>query len=663
MLASSTRLIHLPRSHRPILTRAMSTATATATSPTRTRPQHWKALAPAPLPGPTFAAQSSLPKLPVPPLADTLATLRETLRPIAWDDQEYAAALRAVDEFASGPAEELQRRLEARRAEKEHWLEEWWDDGGYLAYRDPVVIYVSYYYGFKGHPAHLPQTPVHRAASIVRGVMLFRQQFKLGLVPPEATKEGPLCMDTWRWMFDCCRVPGPEIDWSVSHAQEGERGDTGHVVVMRRGRVWRLDPWHNGQLLSLSALQEQIQHIYDNTTEEYPGVGVLTASNRDVWAKDYTELVKDPHNADIIATIHSAAFVLCLDTEHAPDFLAHSRLLWHGAVTPQADGSVQLGLRNRWMDKPVQMVVTDDGKAGLIGEHSVMDGTPTMALCNGVLDLIAAPGFADAAPAPAPTSAPPPAALDWHITPATRAALADASRAAAALIGTQALGAVRTPYGKRAIKAFGVSPDSWAQHLVQLAYARLLRARGARRAGATYEAATTRRFFKGRTETVRIVSAEADAWVAGMDDAALGARERGALLARAVQAHVRYAKRAGAALGIDRHLLGLRMALGEDEPRPAMFADPVYVRAGRWVLSTSAINSHHFEPYGWGEVAPDGFGIAYVTGYDDYLQFTVSSRKEVPNAEFCAELERASQDMYDLHVALATEASQRRSRM
>lgn len=29
----------------------------------------------------------------------------------------------------------------------------------------------------------------------------------------------------------------------------------------------------------------QIQYIYDSTTKEYPGVGVLTASNRDVWAK------------------------------------------------------------------------------------------------------------------------------------------------------------------------------------------------------------------------------------------------------------------------------------------------------------------------------------------------------------------------------------------
>jgi predicted nucleotide-binding protein (sugar kinase/HSP70/actin superfamily) len=33
--------------------------------------------------------------------------------------------------------------------------------------------------------------------------------------------------------------------------------------------------------------KRQIQYIYDSTTEEYPGVGVLTASNRDVWAKVY----------------------------------------------------------------------------------------------------------------------------------------------------------------------------------------------------------------------------------------------------------------------------------------------------------------------------------------------------------------------------------------
>ncbi|KAI0773287.1 carnitine acetyl transferase [Trametes elegans] len=619
-----------------------------------TRPANWKQLAPPPLPGPTFAAQSSLPRLPVPALADTLAKLKDTLKPIAWSESEYADAVKAVDQFASSEyARELQDRLQKRAQEPDrpHWLEEWWDDYAYMGYRDSVVVNVSYYYGFKEHPAHLPQTALHRAASLVRAVMLFREQYKLGQVPPEATKEGPICMDSWRWMFDCSRVPGPGLDWCVSHAQEGDRGRSGHVIVLHRGRVWKLEPWQNGELLSLDELQRQIQHIYDNTTQEYPGVGVLTASNRDVWAKDYRTLAADPHNADILTAIHSSAFVLCLDTESAPDLAEHSRVLWHGAAP--ATEPRQLGLRNRWMDKPCQFVVLADGKAGFVGEHSVMDGTPTVALCDRVLDTIAAPDFASPSSTSAASSyasAALPQPLDWHVSPDTTRAIEAATAAATALIRSQALRVVRTPYGKAAIKAFRVSPDSWTQLAVQLAYARLLRARGQRRQGGTYEAASVRRFLKGRTEAIRVVSEQADAWVASMDDARAGAEQRLALFADAVRAHGAYARAAGSGQGIDRHLLGLRLLVREGEQMPAVFSDPVVKRASYWVLSTSAIFSKHFGPYGWGEVVPDGFGVAYMTGFDDYLQFTITSRTEMPNEEFCAELLRASQDLYDLHA-------------
>lgn len=116
---------------------------STAPSLARTRPQNWKALAPAPSPGPTFAAQSALPRLPVPALADTLANLKESLRPIAWDAGEYAQAVRTVDEFATGPAQELHARLESRARQTAHWLEEWWDDAAYLTYRDSVRILIQ----------------------------------------------------------------------------------------------------------------------------------------------------------------------------------------------------------------------------------------------------------------------------------------------------------------------------------------------------------------------------------------------------------------------------------------------------------------------------------------------------------------------------------------
>ncbi|CAL1714125.1 unnamed protein product [Somion occarium] len=614
------------------------------------RQANWKAAAPAPLPGPTFAAQSSLPKLPVPDLPDTLAKLKESLKPLAWSDAELAEVNKKIDEFGSGAGEELQKRLTKRRDETAHWLEEWWDDLGYLTYRDSVIVNVSYYYGFDDYPAHLPQGSIARAAALTRGAMQFRQLFKLGQVKPESTKEGPICMDTWRWMFDCCRIPGQQgADWSVSYAKDGDRGDSGHIIVLRKGRVWKLDPWQNGRLLSLAELQRQLQHISDNTASEYPGVGVLTASNRDVWAKDYANLISDPQNASIVEQIQSAAFVLSLDIEQPTDLVSYSRALWHGSVTPHAgvNNKPLLGLRNRWVDKPVSFVVFENGKAGILGEHSVMDGTPTVALCDTVLDMIADPTWDQGEPT---KDASLPVALDWKVSPTVESAIESAEKAALELVESQAMNILRTPYGKAAIKSFKVSPDSWAQMVVQLAYARLLNSKGWKRQGGTYEAATTRKFFKGRTEAIRVVSSESDAWVRSMDDETVSVEERMRLFGEATKKHIGWARMAGNGLGVDRHMLGLRQSLKKDETLPALYSDPLFKRSSNWVLSTSAIFSKHFEAYGWGEVVPEGFGVAYMTGFDGYLQYTITSRTEMPNAEFCKEIEKAAEDLYALHA-------------
>jgi carnitine O-acetyltransferase len=86
--------------------------------------------------------------------------------------------------------------------------------------------------------------------------MLFRKQYKLGLLKPDATKEGPICMDSYRWMFDCCRVPGPEgLDWCVTYAKPGDTGDSGHIVVFRNNRPWKVQTAVNGRILSTEELQ------------------------------------------------------------------------------------------------------------------------------------------------------------------------------------------------------------------------------------------------------------------------------------------------------------------------------------------------------------------------------------------------------------------------
>lgn len=113
-----------------------------------THPRDWKKLAPTPPPGTiTFSGQSSLQRLPVPEFNSTLRKLRLSLKALAWDAAEYRASESKIDDFSRGLGPELQRRLEERRDEpgRDHWLEEWWDEGAYLTYRDPVMINVSYY--------------------------------------------------------------------------------------------------------------------------------------------------------------------------------------------------------------------------------------------------------------------------------------------------------------------------------------------------------------------------------------------------------------------------------------------------------------------------------------------------------------------------------------
>ena len=190
-----------------------------------------------------------------------------------------------------------------------------------------------------------------------------------------------------------------------------------------------------------------------------------------------------------------------------------------------------------------------------MGEHSVMDGTPTLTFTDGICTALADSAFDHGLPSHS-TSPAAPVELQWTLDGTLEQSIARAEEDAAALVATQAVNVTKTGYGKSAIKAARVSPDAWAQLLIQLAYARLLRGRGEKRQGGTYESATTRRFFKGRTEVIRVVTSEADAFVQAMMGESVSVEEKKALFQKAAKVHVANAQAAGRGEGVDRHLLG-----------------------------------------------------------------------------------------------------------
>lgn len=63
------------------------------------------------------------------------------------------------------------------------------------------------------------------------------------------------------------------------------------------------------------------------------------------------------------------------------------------------------------------------------------------------------------------------------------------------------------------------------------------------------------------------------------------------------------------------------------EPEPALFTDPAFALSKTWRLSTSNLSVEELESWGYGEVVPDGYGVAYSIQKERSV-FTVTCRSE-----------------------------------
>lgn len=536
--------------------------------------------------------QESLPRLPVPTLEETAARYVKSLHPLL-SPVEYAASKKAVDEFIKpgGVGQKLQEKLIARRENPniKNWLYEWWNDVAYLSYRDPVVPYVSYFYSHRDDRRR--RNPAKRAAALTTAALEFKKQVDTGSLEPEYMKKLPICMDSYKWMFNTSRVPAKPADHPVKYDPKDHK----HIIVIRKNQFFKVAHEVDGKQLNTSELESQFARIYD-LAKGAPAVGALTSENRDVWT-DARKVLLDasPKNKAAIEAIESASFVVCLDDASPVTLEERAHQYWHG------DG------QNRWYDKPLQFIVNDNGTSGFLGEHSMMDGTPTHRLNDYVNDVIFGNKLDFSNPS-VRSNLPEPTPVNFEVTKDVQAEIDRAVRDFNEVIGKHEL-AVQAyqAYGKGLIKKFKCSPDAYVQMVIQLAYHKMY---GKNRP--TYESAATRRFQQGRTETCRTVSDESVAFCNAMADSEVSEKDRADLFRKAVAAHIEYIGAASDGKGVDRHLFGLKKLLEPGEDLPAIYKDPAYGYSSSWYLSTSQLSSEFFNGYGWSQVIDDGFGIAYM---------------------------------------------------
>lgn len=536
--------------------------------------------------------EDSLPRLPVPSLEETGRRYLKSVHPLL-SPAEYERTSKAVEAFIrpGGEGEPLQKRLLERAADPniKNWLTEWWNHTAYLGYRDPVVPYVSYFYSYRDDRHR--RDPAKRAAAITTAVLDFKRQVDSGTLEPEYLRGQPQAMSSYQYMFNCCRIPAPGADYPRKYPpQENE-----HIVVVRKNRFFRVPVVVDGRPLNTAELQRQFERIYQ-VAQRAPAVGVLTAANRDFWADARNKLLAaDPANEQALREIESAGFLVCLDDAAPVTLEERAHQYWHG------DGC------NRWFDKPLQFIVNDNATAGFMGEHSMMDGTPTHRLNDYVNDVIFNNRLDFSDPS-VRANLPEPQPITFHVDDAVQEAIDAALKEhrrhmAQHELSVQAFQA----YGKGLIKKFKCSPDAYVQMLIQLAYYKMY---GKNRP--TYESASTRKFQEGRTETTRTVSDESVAFCRAHEDPSVPREEVVRLFRAALAAHTKYTLDASDGRGVDRHLFGLKKLLRPGEKLPALYEDPAYAYSTSWFLSTSQLSSEYFNGYGWSQVIDEGFGIAYM---------------------------------------------------
>ncbi|KAI9199855.1 acyltransferase ChoActase/COT/CPT [Polychytrium aggregatum] len=594
---------------------------------------------------PLYKFQQSLPTLPVPKLEETAAKYLRSVRP-HLDDAAFAKTEAAVKEFLKpGSIGHVlqQRLLEKAQNSKTSWLYDWWNDLSYMAYRDPVVFFVSYFYLFKDDPRVEWKSNVQRGAAIIQAAMQFRHLVVSEELQADLTKNSALSADQYQWMFNNCRIPVIPSDTTAVYDPHANN----HVLIIRKNQFFTFEAIHkDGTPLTTSEIAKQLSEIVKAAGEKKGvPVGAFTGEDRDVWTKTREEfLATSPKNKAFLTAIESSAFVLCLDDSAPVTRIEASRGLWHG------DG------QNRFYDKPLEFTVFENGKAGFLGEHSMMDGTPTHRMCEWILDSLAKNSINHGSKAIRPDLVPP-KKLEFVLTPSLERQLEQAVSKFDKTVQDHNLQVLAyRGFGKDFIKTVKFSPDAFVQMAIQLAYYKMHKV-----SRPTYESAQTRKFQFGRTETCRSVSLESSAFVKAFTNEGVAAGQvdntvKAKLLKAAVDSHVSYMADAVDGRGCDRHLFGLKLSLKDGETVPAIFADPAYNLTRHWNISTSQISSEYYDGWGWGEVVPDGYGIAYMIK-EKTLHFNVVSLNGLRPDRLAHYIGEALDEMRQVLTAVAPKPS------
>ena len=556
---------------------------------------------------------SPLPKLPVPPLDQTLHKYLKYLRPFLTP-KEFSETAIITQEFLSKEGAYLQQLLQERAASTDNWLSEWWLESAYLRSRGPLPIYSTPVSMRRKHDFPTLSHLLDYVSSYLYGTGLFFESVRTGSLLQERVGDTPLCMHQYYSLPGTYRVPGAETDYLRLSP------NSNHILVIHRGRYFKLPIYTCSGETKRVLLPQQIKFLLSSivtmSDEPQVPVGVLTTLDRHTWSVVREEMMTSPVNRHSLDVIEQSLLAVMLDEAGAKSY--ESFFL----QTMVGDIAQDFRYFNRWHDIRYQKVITRDGYSSAAMEHTATDGPPAMTQAQAAYTAQAAYSVQNT---PVGVSLPPLEELTWDISPSVAGYIKDAKYRLTQLSKQLDVKVFSfSEFGKSLPKTRRISPDSCIQLAIQLTFYRL---HG--KPAACYESCSTRQFYKGRTDTIRPTSPESTDLVEAMcSDAAVAAKL--SLLKRFNEEHKRYSIDAWNGQAIDRHLFGLQFLAKQQGISPRFFSDTGYTRSTHMRISSSQLPNSYYEYVGYAPLVEDGYGVCY-NPQAFVIHFVVSSFNSCPD--------------------------------
>lgn len=590
-----------------------------------------------------LSSSTPLPTLPVPDLGQVLEELKSSAGPHALNQEEFSDFVSIVNDFSRTTGPKLHELVRIKARQTSNWLSnDWWLDKAYLQGRDPLIIWSNP--GLVSPPVRVPDGRDH-SLKYISHFVLGALDFKSRLMRGELPDDGPVCMDQYKKVFGTTRIPGATSD----EIRFGSLPTSAHrVVVSRKGHFFQINlPVQSSPEENFVFLNQALHAILfdsDYSALTPTGLGALTAQPRSQWAETFPRL-----DAKSIESICAADFVLCLD--HVTNEADYERD-WSENMGRQILHSDPQNIGNRWFDKTLQLIVVMNKSgervigSGICYEHTPAEGPPVVRLMEHSMKYMARESGSSAWPVVETKFSPPTPdhklnslSFDLQTDPSVRSAVEQAVKYHRDLTESLDIRVLNfTEFGKKQIKEWKQSPDSFIQVAICWSYFRLHKA-----IGACYESASTRRFAFGRTECIRSVT---PGFFELTRDPSISA------LRKAIEDHKNTVNRATNGRGIDRLLLGMNASAQEVRDKSwswglksesgeqiqvtekdfdllnRLYRNELFVRSKYFKLSTSQVATIFPESFMvYGPLVVDGYGCCYNPS-NDRMTFGISSFNE-----------------------------------